>query len=574
MQPRAHKSDDQRYKVVELQRRKVSAWQERYLLKSLNLKDQTLSSLSSSDAELLLKLKRQAASRREFITMLVSAGASVAASNAIFSNIASAADKTPRRGGKLIMAADQHGPDDTLDPALASSSADYFRLRMFYGSLTRLTADLNYEPELAEEINSNEDATVWTFKIRRGVEFHDGKLLTADDVVYSMNRHIGSDSISKASALVAMVDRWEKVNKFEVRAVLNSPSIDLPIILGTFHFKIIKDGTTNFQTAIGTGPYRVKEFKPGVRAIGSSFENFWTAGGYLDELEHYAIGDSVSRLNAFMAGNVDAMVNLPPQAIKFVDAAEGKELWTLKSGSYTSIVPRLDLAESSNLHLYKAMQALQDRQRLVKGILKGRGSLGNDQPINEAYSDYCPDIPQRELDPDKAKYHWARSGIGSTPVPVICSDFAPGAVEQCLFMQREGHKIGANFKVRKVATEGYWGAVWLKAPIFAAGWNMRPTANVMMTLTFKSDSAWNESRWKNDKFDQTLVAVRGVIDPMKRKQMYCDLQTMIHEENGMSIPVHRDFIDAAASHVKGRTSVPLNNFGGAECPVTLWRDDG
>ncbi len=61
-------------------------------------------------------------------------------------------------------------------------------------------------------------------------------------------------------------------------------------------------------------------------------------------------------------------------------------------------------------------------------------------------------------------------------------------------------------------------------------------------------------------------------DPEKRKQMYCDLQTMIHEENGMSIAAHRNYVDAAADHVKGRTYVPLNNFGGAESAVTLWRD--
>lgn len=102
---------------------------------------------------------------------------------------------------------------------------------------------------------------------------------------------------------------------------------------------------------------------------------------------------------------------------------------------------------------------------------------------------------------------------------------------------------------------------------------MRPTANIMMTLAYKSDAAWNESKWQNELFDQTLVEVRSVTDPVRRKQMYCDLQTMIHEENGSSIPLHRNFTDAVASHVKGLTYVPLNNFGGAECPVTLWRDD-
>ncbi len=535
--------------------------------------DPTLANLSKSDQQRVLQMLNRGASRRDVMGWFMAAGATAAASSPIFSSLAHAAANTPKKGGRLIMAADQHGPNDTLDPALYTSAADYFRGRMFYGSLTRLTPQLGYEPELAEEVMSNDDATEWTFKIRKGVEFHDGKSLTADDVIYTMNRHLGKDSISKASSLVSMIKEWKKVNDHEVVAILSSPNADLPIALGTFHFKILQEGTENFESAIGTGPYKVKEFKPGVRAVGERFENYWGEGGYLDELEHYGIGDSTARLNAFLAGDIDAMVNLPPKAIAQVEKTEGKEIWSLKAGAYVNITPRLDMEQSDNAHLYKAMQALQDRQRLVKGVMKGQGSLGNDQPINAAYFDHCADIPQRELDPDMAKFHFEKSGIGNTAIPIVCAEVAPGAVEQCLFMQREGKKIGINFDVKKVTTDGYWGSVWLKEPICVAAWNMRPTANIMMTLAFKGDADWNETRWKNDKFDQLLVDVRGETDADKRAQKYCDLQTMIHEDNGMSIPMHRNYVDAAASHVQGRTEVPLNNFGGAESPVTLWRAD-
>ncbi len=528
--------------------------------------------LDFADNERLYEMIKRGATRRQVMQMFMASGATAAASGLLFGSATEAYANTPKRGGKLIMAADQHGPNDTLDPALFTSAADYFRGRMFYGSLTRLTASLGYEPELAEEVLSNADATVWTFKLRKGVEWHDGKSFTADDVIFTMNRHLGADSVSNASSLVSMIDRWEKVNEHEVRAVLSSPNADLPIALGTFHFKIIQDGTTDFTNAVGTGPYRVKEFKPGVRAVGASFENFWGEGGYLDELEHYGIGDPVSRLNAFLAGDIDGMVNLPPKAIDQVESADGKEIWSLESGAYVNITPRLDMEDTANVHLWKAMQLLQDRQRLVKGVMKNQGSLGNDQPINAAYFDHCADIPQRELDPDKAKWHWDQSGIGSTAVPVTAAEVAPGAVEQCLFMQREGKKIGANFDVKKVTTDGYWGAVWLKDPICVASWNMRPTANIMMTLAFEGSAAWNETRWNNDNFNQLLVDVRGETDADKRKQKYCDLQTMIHEENGMSLPMHRNYVDAVGSHVKGLTHVPLNNFGGAEAPVTLWRD--
>jgi len=114
--------------------------------------------------------------------------------------------------------------------------------------------------------------------------------------------------------------------------------------------------------------------------------------------------------------------------------------------------------------------------------------------------------------------------------------------------------------------------VWLKAPICVVSWNMRPTANIMMTLAFKGDAAWNETYWKDDKFDKLLVEARGVTDEVKRKQVYCDLQTLIHNGSGMTLPAHRNYVDAAAAHVKGRTYVPLNNFGGAESAPFLWRD--
>ena len=77
-----------------------------------------------------------------------------------------------------------------------------------------------------------------------------------------MNRHIGEDSVSKAKVLVSSVEEWVKDDDYTVRAVLNAPNAELPIILATFHFKIIQNGTMDFQSAVGTGPYVLKEFKP------------------------------------------------------------------------------------------------------------------------------------------------------------------------------------------------------------------------------------------------------------------------------------------------------------------------
>ena len=532
-----------------------------------------LETLSPADRARFLNMVKKGISRRDFMHYMMAAGATAAASGTLFTGVSDAWANTPKRGGRVVFAGDQHGPNDTLDPALFTSAVDYFRGRMYYGSLTRLTKNLSYEPELAEEVLSNDSATEWTFKIRKGVEFHNGKTLTADDVIYTMNRHMGADSISNASSLVAMVKEWKKVNDYEVKAILSSPNADLPIALGTFHFKILQDGAEDFSTAVGTGPYKVKEFKPGVRTVGERFGNYWGEGGYLDEIEHFGIGDPVARLNAFLAGDVDAMVNLPPKAISQVESAPGKSVWSLESAAYINIACRKDMDMSGNHDLIMAMKHLMDRQRLVKGVYKGQASLGNDHPIGPAYFDHSPDIPQRMMDPDKAKFHFEKSGIGNTTVPIVAAEVAPGAVDQCLFLQREAAKIGMNVDVQKVTTDGYWGAVWLKAPMCVVSWNMRPTANIMMTLAFKSDAAWNETYHQDPEFDKILVEVRGVTDAAKRKEMYHTLQEKIHNDNGSIIPLYRNYVDAVSDKVKGLTHVPLNNFGGAEAPVTLWRDD-
>ncbi len=538
-----------------------------------HLKNPDFSRLSSEDKSDLFRMLNKGATRRDLLRFMGAAGATVAFGASVIGSAMPAWAETPKMGGRVIIASSASGPADTLDPILLASSIDYERSRQIFNSLTRLSNKLTATPELALEFIPNGDATVWTFKLREGVEFHDGKTMTADDVIYSMQRHMGADSLSKAGALISDVSSWEKVGPYEVRAVLSSPNADLPIILGTFHFKIVQDGTTDFSEPIGTGPFVMQEFAPGTRSIVRRFDNYWGDGPYLDEIETIGISNEGARLNALIAGDVDAIMNVPPQGVETLEAQDGFEIWGVESGSYTNICSRLDMQPTGNLDLIMAMKYLMDRERMVKGVLKGRGALGNDHPIGPAYADHCADLPQRMLDPEKAKFHFDKSGIGSTPIPIVAAEVGLGAVDQALILQREAQKIGLNIEVQRVATDGYWGSVWLNAPNYVASWNMRPTANSMLTLAYKSDAPWNETRFQNEQFDQTLVAVRAVTDPAKRAQMYCDLQTMVMDEAGTVIPSHKAYVDGVSSKLKGLTYVPLNNFGGGESAEFMWRDD-
>ena len=183
--------------------------------------------------------------------------------------------ETPKYGGLVRMASSQHGPDDTLDPLLWKGDLGYTRGRVHYNGLVQFNDDLTVRPELAKSWEVNSDATEFVFELERGVTFHDGKDLTADDVVYTMQQHLGEDSISIGKALVTMIREWKKVDKYTVKAVLDSPNSDLPIILGTFNFKIIQenahDDPNYFNKGIGTGTRSAPEIEFDVCNLGASW---------------------------------------------------------------------------------------------------------------------------------------------------------------------------------------------------------------------------------------------------------------------------------------------------------------
>jgi len=538
----------------------------------------TISSLSGADRETIETGIRRGATRREVMSWLVAAGASIAAAGSIVTSATDAIAMTPKKGGRVKFASDLHGPSDTLDPGLNTSTIDYSRGRAHYNGLCQINDDLSTRPELAEEYSANADNTEWTFKIRKNVKFHDGSPLTADDVIYSMSRHYGEKSTSTAKSLVADVKEWKKVDSHTVKAILTGPNSDLPVILGTPQFKIVKDGTTDFQTANGTGPFTLKEFKPGVRSVAVRNEHYWREGANVEEIEITAITDAVARTSAFLSGDIDLMQALNPKAIKKVESTPGVGVWSVASGAYIGMCAMTHTAPGNNPHFVKALQYLQRREKIIKSVLKGQGTVGNDHPINIAYgADHCSDMVQKTHDLDKAKFHLKKSGITSASLDV--AEIAPGTTDIALLAQSEAKKIGLDLKINKVPNDGYWGAVWMKTPLNVVSWNMRPTANVMMNLAFAPDAPWNDTLWKNERFGKMLVEVRSVSDTAKRAEMYCEMQKMIAEGtaeapgSGMVIPVHRNYVDGKSDKIEGIGRMPLGALGGYEWPEFCWRTD-
>jgi peptide/nickel transport system substrate-binding protein len=523
------------------------------------------------ESERLMGMLQRGATRRDILTLLLAGGMQATLAGGLATTALNARAQTPRRGGKLRVAGATAAATDTLDPAKQSNQTDYSRCNMIYNGLTWLDGSLTPQPALAESFNTK-DAKTWVFTLRKGVTFHDGKPLTPADVVFSIARHKDPASASKAKVLADQIDSVKASGPNEVTVVLTTPNADLPVILGTFHFHIVKEGTTDFATGIGTGPYKLKEFKPGVRSVMVRNDSYWKPGKpYLDEIEFVGIGDESARVNALLSGGMDLVGSVNPRSVARVAGAPGYAVFKTQSGQYSDLIMRLDMAPGSNPDFVLAMKHLFDREQMRKTIALEQAVLANDQPIDPTNRFYFGGLPQRPFDPEKAKFHFKKSGV-SGPVPVVASPAALYSVEMALVMQQTAKSIGVDLDVKRMPADGYWSNHWLNSAVGFGNINPRPSADILLTQFFKSDAQWNESRWKNAKFDQLLVAARAETDLAKRKQMYADMQTMIHSESGVGIPLFLASLDGHTTKLKGLTPIPLGGLMGYNFAEHVWLD--
>lgn len=528
--------------------------------------------LDSRDRQRLASALEGGLPRREALRLLAGLGISAAAGGSILAMPGEAFAQAPKRGGRVRAAGISMSAADTLDPAKGSHSTDYTRHYCFYSGLTQLDGSLTPQPALAEEIR-HEKAQVWTFTLRKGARFHDGSPLTPADVVYSLTRHKDPALGSKVKTVAEQFAEVKAVGANQVQVKLATPNADLPVILAASHFLIVKDGTKEFAMANGTGPFTCKEFKPGVRTLGARFEGYWKPGRpYLDEVELIGIPDEPARVNALLAGDVQLALAVNARSTGRVKSAPGFAILETKSGLYTDLVIRQDVAPGNNPDFTLAMKHLIDREQVKNAIFRGFAVVANDQPVPPTHRYFNAGIPQRPFDLDKAKFHLQKSGLAGQKLTVVASAAAEGSIDMAVLMQQSAQKIGLTLQVNRVPGDGYWSNHWMKHPLGFGNINPRPSADLLFTQFFKSDAPWNVSGWKNEQFDQLLVAARAEADDAKRKKLYGDMQVLVHEKCGVGIPVFMSFVDGFTTKLKGMGSIPVGGFMGYMFAEHVWLD--
>lgn len=492
--------------------------------------------------------------RRGFMQGALALGVTATAASAFADRVEAA---TPKQGGDFSQAITGGATSDSLDPA---QILDTYMIQVSFGmlrnNLTEIAPDGSLIPELAESWEATPDAAEWTFKLRQGVEFHNGKTLDANDVVASINHHRGEDSKSAAKGIVAQIADVKADGKDTVVMTLSGPNADFPFIVNDYHLGICPakdDGSIDWESGVGTGGYVLKEHDPGVRTLVTRNPNYWKEGrAHFDSVESLQIADSGARTSALQTGQIQAFTNADLKTIGLVGKQPGLKVLSVTGNKHCTMPMDVNVAPFDNNDVRMALKLCIDREQWVKTILRGYGQVGNDFPIGPAnqFRATTDEIPQRTYDPEEAMHHLKKAGMDGVKVQLSAANTAfEGAVDAAQLYRETAKKAGIDIEVVREPEDGYWSDVWLVKPWCFSYYGGRATEDWMFSQVYKSDASWNETKWNNERFDQLLLEGRAELDPAKRREIYVEMQRILRDEGGQVVPIFMDYVHGVSEKI-------------------------
>ena len=490
--------------------------------------------------------------RRDFMRGALALGLSAPAALSIASNVEAA---TPKKGGRLRQALTGGGTGDSLDPA---QILDSYMIQVSFGMLRNCLTEISSEgqliPELAESWEPSADAATWAFKIRKGVEFHNGKTLDAMDVAASINHHRGEDSKSAAKGIIANIEDVQADGPDTVIFKLTGGSADFPFIMSDYHLGICPakaEGGIDWESGIGTGGYSLESFDPGVRTLVKRNPNYWKEGAaHFDEVESLYIADVTARTSALQTDQIDIMANADLKTIHLLKRGGNINVIQTTGNKHLTLPMNTQNAPYDNNDVRLALKYAINREEWLQKIFKGFGELGNDHPVGPANVYQATEIEQRAYDPDKAAHHIKKAGLEGETFTLHVADTAfEGAVDAGQLFQESAKKAGIKIEIVREPNDGYWSNVWMKKNWVASYWGGRPTEDWVFSQIYSSGAEWNEAFWEHERFNELLVLARAELDTKKRREIYVEMQQICRDEGGSIIPAFVSYIQAASDKV-------------------------
>lgn len=473
----------------------------------------------------------------------------------------------PTRGGTLRVGATSGGSSDTLDGQNALTTMDFLRVGALFEQLVRVHGTTGQtEMVLAESMEPNARATEWTIRLKPDIMFHNGKALTAKDVLFSFQRikHnnfpglIALDPLDLASARV--------MDERTLRIPSNVPYSILAEGLATcISARIVPEGYDP-ATPIGTGPFKFGTFVAGQESRFPRFGDYWQADQqYLDELTIINFDDETAQLNALQSDQVDLVDQLSPTSVHLVESTGGKVVVS-KTRSFVPFTMRMDMSPFSDVRVRQALRLLINRDDFNEQVYGGLGAIGNDTygAVDVAYEGAA--LPQREQDLDEAKSLLRSAGQSDLQIELYSSPIGPGATSAATVFATQAEQAGVTVKVRTQDPTQFWSQSYSQVPFAVSWWNVGSYL-AMAQQGIAQGAPYDEIRQSDAGWQRTYDEALATVDSTARGALVHELLKFDHEQGGYIIPAYIPGIEGMSSRVGG----VVENITGPPVNGSTWQ---
>ncbi|HEX2319988.1 MAG TPA: ABC transporter substrate-binding protein [Streptosporangiaceae bacterium] len=479
----------------------------------------------------------------------------------------------PKRGGNFRLGVTGGGSKDIMDGQNIITKPDQARLMTAFETL--LLFDDNYQLTnngLAESVHAD-NPKQYTIRLKKGIEFSNGKTLTADDVLYSFQR-IGTkaNGLTGYAATATMdIAAMKKLDKYTVTLPLKSPDSTIPQTLASYTFNMVPVGYKAFPaTQVGTGAYKLKSFTPGQQSVHVRNPNYWRSGEpYFEQITIIDFTDSTAQVNALLGGQIDAMTDLPASQVKVLEG-RGMHALVSKTGGWLPICMAIDMPPFDDVRVRQAMRLIVNRPQMISQVLSGYGFVGDDlyAPFDAGY-DGPPSgsLPQREQDISEAKKLLRQAGKQNFAFDLHTTNGASGMVELATVFANQAHDAGVKINVHN--DPNYYGNQYLKLAFSVDFWGTRAYLNQVQQGSLPN-SPYNETHWPpksgtGSNFIQLYNQALAETDDSKRIEIEHQMQKFEYDIGGYIIPFFGNLIDGYAANVQGfrpsKGTLNLDSFG-------------
>jgi peptide/nickel transport system substrate-binding protein len=473
---------------------------------------------------------------------------------------ATGATGTPKRGGHITMGLGGGGNTDVADPGLPGAQVTTCANNSVWEQLTQIDGDFKFGNVLAESVESNKDATEWTIRLKPGIEFHNGKTVGADDVIFTFNRILDPKNGLVGQLQVGPIDSMRKLDARTVRVKMKQPYSVFNVAIGDGSVcGIVPEGFSRSHP-IGTGPFKMTKFVPGRIIELERFPNYWGDHNqpYLDGITIQVINDDSARMNAFLTGQVD-VVNLVPSAqIPLIEKNNNLKLLISKNSFANYYGMNVEHAPFNDVRVRQALKLSLDRDQIVKNALAGYGSAGSD-----VFSPYDPASDRalvRKQDVEQAKALLKQAGYNGAPVQLTVSQLSTGVVEAATVMAQQAGAVGLKIKVNQVDSGTLLGANALKWPFSVNGLPglSYPTS---ASLANVKGAPLNIGHWADPRYTSLYDQAVATTDKAKRVELIREMQKLEFDEGPNLIPFFGNSVDAYSAKISGWPKQDLTGEG-------------